>query len=76
MRHAHELAGQGPAVPRFDDLADRQPVDDHAGGERPVTGLRGVPQVLRPGEPAGGGGGDRLAVHLLGLRQDRRVDGL
>ena len=41
-RHAPELPGQGRNAPRLDDLADRQSIDDHAGGELPVAGLRGV----------------------------------
>ena len=64
VRHARELAGQGLAAPRLDDLADRQGVDDHAGGELPVTGLRGVPYrvgelavpLIPPGRPPVQGG--------------------
>ena len=49
VRHAGELAGQGRAAPRLDDLADRQLVDDDTGGQRPVAGPGGVPH--RVGEP-------------------------
>ena len=41
--HAGELAGQAPAVLRLKNLADRQVVDDHDRGQRPVTGRDGVP---------------------------------
>ena len=58
VRHARELAGQGRAAPRLDDLADRQLVDDDAGGERPVAGLGGVPhrvgELAVPLVPPGG----------------------
>ena len=50
VRHAPELAGQGRAAPRLDDLADRQRVDDDTGGELPVAGPGGVPH--RVGELA------------------------
>ena len=59
MRHARELAGQALAAPRLDDLADRQGVDDHVGGELPVAGPRGVAHrvgerpvpLIPPGRP-------------------------
>ena len=50
VRHVRELPGQARAAPRLDDLADRQMVDDDAGGERPVAGFGGVPH--RVGELA------------------------
>ena len=47
-RHAPELPGQGRNAPRLDDLADRQSIDDHAGGKLPVAGPLGV--LHRSGE--------------------------
>ena len=47
-RHAPELAGQGRNAPRLDDLADRQSIDNHAGGKLPVASPRGV--LHRSGE--------------------------
>ena len=58
VRHAPELAGQGPAAPGLDDFPDGQPVDGHAGGQLPVAGLGGVPYRVSeravPLEPPGG----------------------
>ena len=42
-RHACELIGGGRITRRLEDLGNRELVDDHAGGERPVAGMRGVP---------------------------------
>src|SRR5262249_59203898 len=65
LRHLCELIGQRPIASWADDLADRQVVYDHSGGELPVARLGGVPH--RVGE---------LAVPLVpaGSRPVQRAD--